>query len=64
MRAVRTAADQAGDDPVFAELLARRAAVQLPMRRLVAVSPEPWRDLAEGRFEPLARAELERLGVR
>ena len=61
--AVRAAADRAGGDPHFQELLARRAAVALSMRRLTAVSPEPWRDLAEGRFEPLADAELERLGA-
>ncbi len=63
-RAVRNAAGRAGDDPALQELLARRAAVTLPMRRLTDASPEPWRDLAEGRFEPLARAELDRLGVR
>ena len=62
--ALLRAREQAGDDPAFQELLARRAAQRLPYDRLVRISPEPWRDLAEGRFDRLARAELERLGIR
>ena len=61
--ALSDAARRAGDDPAFRELLARRAAEHLPYRRLAEISREPWRDLAEGRFDRLARAELERLGV-
>lgn len=61
--ALRRARRQAGDNPVFEEFLARRAAQHMSLRRLTQISPEPWRDLAEGRFEPLARAERERLGV-
>lgn len=63
-RAVEAARRRAGDDPSFRELLARRAAQNLPFRELDRVSPEPWRDLADGRFDRLARAELERLGLR
>jgi len=37
--------------------------VTLPYRRLEAISPRPWRAYMEGRFGPLARTELERLGV-
>lgn len=62
--AVRAAAEGAGEDPRFQELLARRAAGHLSMRALTAISPEPWSDLAEGRFDRLAEAELDRLGVR
>ena len=64
VRALRDARERAGDDPAFQELLARRAAQRLSYRRLAQVSPEPWRDLAAGRFDRLARAELERLGIR
>jgi hypothetical protein len=62
-RAVEAARDSAAGDPAFEELLARRAAVTLSYRQLAEVTPEPWRDLAAGRFERLARAELERLGL-
>lgn len=62
-RAVESARDSAAGDPGFEELLARRAAVTLSYRQLAEVTPEPWRDLAAGRFERLARAELERLGL-
>lgn len=61
--AIEAARDSAAGDPGFEELLARRAAVTLSYRQLAEVTPEPWRDLAAGRFERLARAELERLGL-
>lgn len=52
-------------DPEGAErFLAERAAMTLPYRRLRKVSAEPWRDIAEGRYEALAKEELRRLGVR
>lgn len=63
-QALDEARRRAGDDPRFQEFLARRAAQNLSLRRLDRISAEPWRDLAEGRFDRLARAELERLGVR
>lgn len=61
--ALRGARRQAGEDPALDELLARRAAQHLSLRRLTQITPEPWRDLAEGRFEALAQAERERLGA-
>lgn len=45
-------------------LLAGRALHALPLSRLLAHSPDPQRDLAEGRHRALAEAELERLGLR
>jgi hypothetical protein len=62
-RAVGHAYHQSGKDPAFTEFLARRAAQNLSYRRLSQASSEPWRDLAEGRFDGLAQAELERLGI-
>lgn len=51
-------------DPAFERFLARRAAAGLSYRELQRVSPQPWRDLEEGRYEDLADAELRRMGVR
>jgi hypothetical protein len=54
-----------GDDPDFRELLARRAIGSLPYSQLArAAGPDPWRALAAGHHDGLARAELERWGVR
>lgn len=55
---------QAGLSPELAELLARRAAVHLPLHRLRAVTQDVGADLVAGRHADLARAELRRLGVR
>lgn len=63
-QAVEAARRLAADDPAFHEFLARRAAQNLSFRQLDRVTAEPWRELAEGRFDRLARAELERLGLR
>jgi hypothetical protein len=63
VRTIRQAARRSASDPAFEEFLARRAAENLPYHRLREVSPNPWRDLEEGRFRPLARAELARLGL-
>jgi hypothetical protein len=63
VRTIRRAARRAASDPSFEEFLARRAAENLPYHRLRKVSPHPWQDLEEGRFRPLARAELARLGL-
>jgi hypothetical protein len=62
-QAVAEAHSRSGDDPAFRELLARRAAQNLTYRELASVSSEPWRDLAEGRHDALAQAELARLGL-
>jgi hypothetical protein len=59
---LRTVAD--GPPDRADELLARRALVHLPYRRLRQVSPDPIGDLAAGRHRALADAELARLGVR
>jgi len=55
--------DGAGD-PALERFLAHRAVETLTYRELRRVSPRPWRDLEEGRYEALADAELDRLGVR
>lgn len=63
VRTIRRAVRRSADDPSFEEFLARRAAQHLPYHRLREISPNPWRDLEEGRFGLLARAELARLGL-
>jgi hypothetical protein len=57
-RAVASGRDQWVD-----EVLARRALVHLPYRRLRQVSDDPVADLRTGRVEALASAELEWFGV-
>jgi hypothetical protein len=56
-------AREAGDDPRFRRFLARRSLESSPYHRLRRVTPEPWRAYVEGRYDELARAELERLGI-
>jgi hypothetical protein len=63
-RAVRRALKRAPSDPLLIEFLARRAVSNFPYDKLLAVSPQPFRDLEEGRYEALARLELGRLGIR
>jgi hypothetical protein len=63
-RAVRRALKRAPGDPMLIEFLARRAISNFPYDRLLAVSPQPFRDLEEGRYDSLARLELDRLGIR
>ena len=63
-RAVRRALRRAPTDPLLVEFLARRAVSNFPYDRLLAVSPQPFRDLEEGRYDALARLELDRLGIR
>lgn len=53
---------QAGDPAVW-EYLARQAADDLPFRKLQAISADPWADIREGRYETLARIELDRLDL-
>jgi hypothetical protein len=64
VRAVRKAMRRASGDRVFDEFLARRAAERLSYAVLLTVSPDPWNDLKEGRYGPLADAELRRLRIR
>ena len=61
-RDVRAALARA-DEGVEA-LLALRAATNLPLRRLTAVSDDPWADLSAGRHRALADAELRRVGIK
>jgi hypothetical protein len=62
-RAFRRAVRTGRADPAFEEFLARRAAQNLPYHRLRRISPNPWRDIEQGRLRPLADAELARVGV-
>ncbi len=50
-------------EPALTAQLAQRALVCLPYARLRSVSDNPCADLAAGRHERLAAAELERLGL-
>ena len=63
-RAVRRALRQEPRDPLLVEFLARRAVSNFPYDALLAVSRQPFRDLEEGRYDALARLELDRLGIR
>jgi hypothetical protein len=63
-RAVRRALRSRPNDPLLIEFLARRAVANFSYDRLMAVSGQPYRDLEEGRYQPLAALELERLGIR
>jgi hypothetical protein len=64
VRAVRRVFESNPSDPVLLELLARRALLTQPYERIRAVTSEPYRDLEQARFAPLAYLELERLGLR
>jgi hypothetical protein len=52
-----------GREPWVDEVLARRALVHLPYRRLRELSDDPVADLRRGRHAALAAAELEWFGV-
>ena len=54
---------QPGREPWVDEVLARRALVHLPYRRLREISDDPIADLRAGRHEALAAAELEWFGL-
>jgi hypothetical protein len=62
-RAVRRALAEREPDPLLLELLARRALLSRSYADIRAVTEEPFRDLDEGRFRPLAELELRRLGL-
>ncbi|MBV9802035.1 MAG: hypothetical protein JO130_02530 [Solirubrobacterales bacterium] len=51
-------------DPARRRLLALRAALILPDEVLFRHSSDPAGDLLRGRFEPLAAAQLEALGLK
>lgn len=53
----------AGDTNVMA-YLAHRVVGSVPYRKLARISPDPYGDLRDGRYEALARVELDRLGLR
>jgi hypothetical protein len=61
--AVRRAVESDASDPVLLELLARRALLTQPYERIRAVTSDPFRDLEQGRFTPLADLELNRLRI-
>ncbi len=63
VESVKGALREFEDDPLFHEFLARRATQRLSYHELRTISPNPWRDIRDGRFESLTRAELARLGV-
>jgi hypothetical protein len=63
-RAVRRAVAANPTDPVLRRFLANRALLNLTYQEVRAVSPDPFRDLDEGRVEALANRELRRLGLR
>jgi hypothetical protein len=50
-------------DPAVWEYLARQAADDLPFRKLRTISDDPWEDIRQGRYEALARVELDRLDL-
>lgn len=62
-RAVGRAAAR-GLTPELARVLAARAAVHLPLEELRKLTDDPYADLAAGRNDALAQAELRRLGIR
>ncbi len=61
-----TAAGRAlgGAGPERRRLLAMRAAFSLPYDELLRYTPDPFGDLAEGRYDALAAAALEESGLR
>lgn len=63
VRAVRCFVADGAGDPLLLRTLAERGLANLSYREMRRVSPRPWRDLEEGRYEELARAELRRVGV-
>jgi hypothetical protein len=63
-RRVVAKALRSGREDELQETLAYRAVMHLPLSRLRAVTRTPRADLAARRFDRLAEAELERLGIR
>lgn len=63
VRAVRAFLDRPAAPGRARAWLAQRAVVHLPPDRLLAITDDPAGDLAAGRHDALARAELARLGL-
>lgn len=63
-RSIARAGDRGPMSGELTELLARRALVHVPLHRLRAITDDPLADVAAGRHNELAQAELRRLGVR
>lgn len=63
LRSLRQALREGAGDPTLERFLAERAAQNLPYRELRRISLHPWRDLEEGRYRELAKAELKRAGL-
>jgi hypothetical protein len=63
VRAIRTALARDPTDPRLQRYLAVRALQGLTYDRLLALSDDPWHDLATAHAERLAAVELERLGL-
>ncbi|HXN56969.1 MAG TPA: hypothetical protein VN912_00115, partial [Candidatus Angelobacter sp.] len=59
----RRALARPGLEPQMLEILAGRAIYTMPYNRLLEYSRNPAEDWYLHRFEPLARAELERHGL-
>jgi hypothetical protein len=64
VRELRRALTRHGSDPALERYLAERAIDALPYTAVRAISADPWADIAQGRAQRLADAELERLGLR
>lgn len=62
-RAIRSALAAPERHPPLERFLAHRAVQNLPFDVLIAVSADPWGDLAQGSYRHLANAELTRLGL-
>jgi hypothetical protein len=62
--ALRRRLDTGPLDDALTAYLARRAVDRLPYQQLAVLTADPEGDLAAGRHETLARAELDRLGLR
>ncbi len=63
VRGMRRALIQNPEDASLRKFLAHRALQNVPYDRVRAVTDDPWGDIEGGRFDPLARLELDRLGV-
>lgn len=64
VRAVRRALASPRHRAHLQRYLANRALATLPFHQLVTLGEDPWEDASQGRLDALARAELQRLGLR
>lgn len=63
VRELRRALARHGRDAALDRYLAERAVHVLPYATVRSISADPWSDIAHGRAQRLADAELERLGL-